>query len=250
MADNVRDLLLEITRCPASTCLGDRAKGEPCSKIVHSQEVSFSEHQVPEPWSGHLSLASILFLSSNPSISPDEDYPRWSWSDHMIADFFECRFGGGEKQWIRDGTYNLNKDGSYPPRPTRFWCEMKRRAQELLQKEPIPGEDYALSEVVHCKSRSEQGVTDAVKRCADLYLHRLLSYSGAKVIVCLGRFAQQVVRETFSIPESVRVHGPVAIGQRDRVFAFLPHPNARAVRSFVGCMKEDEVNLLRGAIAR
>ena len=55
-----------------------------------------SQLQVPEPWSGNLEHAPILFLSSNPSISTAELYPRWEWPDEEIADFFGRRFGGGQ----------------------------------------------------------------------------------------------------------------------------------------------------------
>ena len=51
--------------------------------------------QVPEPWSGDLEGAPILFLSSNPSISTAELYPRWKWPDEEIAGFFGRRFSGG-----------------------------------------------------------------------------------------------------------------------------------------------------------
>jgi hypothetical protein len=54
-----------------------------------------SQLQVPEPWSGELEHALILILSSNPSISTAEIYPRWEWPDEEIADFFGRRFGGG-----------------------------------------------------------------------------------------------------------------------------------------------------------
>lgn len=49
--------------------------------------VTLNEYKVPEPWSGRIEQVPILFLSSNPSISSVEDYPRWSWSDGAIDDF-------------------------------------------------------------------------------------------------------------------------------------------------------------------
>jgi len=48
-----------------------------CSKVVSVQDVPLSEHQVPEPWTGHLDRARLVFISSNPSIDPREAYPSW-----------------------------------------------------------------------------------------------------------------------------------------------------------------------------
>ena len=46
-----------------------------------------------------------------------------------------------------------------------------------------------LSEVVHCKSISEQGVWSALEPCAQLYIQRVLGAAGAPVIVVLGEIA-------------------------------------------------------------
>ena len=52
-----------------------------------------------------------------------------------------------------------------------------------------PGEDFALSEVVHCKSKKEEGVASALSTCSGRYLNELLSCSGALVIVLVGKKA-------------------------------------------------------------
>jgi hypothetical protein len=41
---------------------------------------------------------------------------------------------------------------------------VRQRAIELLQRDVRPGVDYALTEIVHCKSKSENGVAEAKKR--------------------------------------------------------------------------------------
>jgi len=82
-------LLLKVARCPnVERCLNGEV-GHCCSKIVLSQgKESTSEFQSPEPWSGHLSVAPILFLSSNPSIgvTTNEQYPRASWDNESIIE--------------------------------------------------------------------------------------------------------------------------------------------------------------------
>ena len=167
-------LLLEIARCPeAAHCFTHPTADHPCQKIIQVQGAgSLAELQVPEPWSGELEHALILFLSSNPSISTAEVYPRWKWPDEEIADFFGGRFGGGRRQWIKDGTKSLRPDGSYG-KATAFWAAVRQRAMELWQGDVRPGVDYALTEIVHCKSKSEIGVAEARKRCVPRYLRRV-----------------------------------------------------------------------------
>ncbi len=148
----VNKLLREIARCPnVSQCFERNGSVNPCGNIVRSQGIkNLASHQLPEPWSGRLDGAPILFLSSNPSIeSPGEEteeYPRWSWANADIEDFFTNRFGGGRKNWIAGGVRFLRADGSYSPRAVRFWAFVRQRSIELLQREVEPGVDYALSE--------------------------------------------------------------------------------------------------------
>src|SRR5258708_7062718 len=157
------DLLQEITRCPLiQTWFTSPQSPNPCSKIIAMQHpshpTSLDQHQVPEPWSGDLKQAPLLFISSNPSIDEKEEYPLWSWQDQWIEDFFVNRYGGGRRQWIEDSIRSLRHDGSRVP--VRFWIEVRQRAKELFEREVIGGRDYALTEVVHCKSRGEAGVQE------------------------------------------------------------------------------------------
>ncbi len=152
------DLLHEIVHCPiVQQWFTDHNSNNPCAIVISSQRAQSLEHfQVPEPWSGDLEHAPILFLSSNPSFneSRSEEYPGWTWSDEWIADFFRHRFGGGRKQWIDgDGIRGLQRDGSWG-KAVRFWTEVRSRARELLERDVRPGVDYALTEVVHCESRT------------------------------------------------------------------------------------------------
>ena len=84
-------LLARITRCPvAERCLDGEQL--PCSTIVGSQQAAAGGFHVPEPWSGHITRAAVLFVSSNPSIDPGEAYPTSGWDDEGRVDFFACRF--------------------------------------------------------------------------------------------------------------------------------------------------------------
>ena len=158
-------LLIEIAHCPnVQECLESSSDAHPCSRVVLSQGLKpLKEHQIPEPWSGSITKAPLLFLSSNPSISETEIYPRWSCPEEKVRDYFEDRFSKS----IRDGRRTLQRDGNYS-KAVQFWAEVRGRAAELYETQKVTlGRDYVLSEVVHCKSRENEGVELAVKECAD-----------------------------------------------------------------------------------
>lgn len=94
-------LIEQITHCPEVDAVWQGEAGHPCRKIVLTQSTSSEEFQVPEPWAGHLSQAPLLFISSNPSISDDEPYPRWSDPADERVDFFDNRFGPGPQPGAR-----------------------------------------------------------------------------------------------------------------------------------------------------
>lgn len=248
ITQEARNLLLAITRCPVAeaTLRGGRSRAR--ADIVGVQGVGLEEFQIPEPWSGHLATAPVLFLGSNPGYAVSEEYPRRSWSDEEIVDFFENRFGGGRREWVKAGRYTLLQTGEHKERWVRYWAAVRRRAGELLGRDATPGVDYAISEVVHCKSAHERGVGSALEECVPRYLECLISASGARVVVCLGRVADRAVREKWGIADGVAVHGPVEVGGRPRLFAFLPHPNARGERSFAACVSGEDLGRLRAAV--
>lgn len=246
-------LMLEIARCPiAAHCIGGEDIDHPCSRIVRSQSVdSIEEFQSPEPWSGRISKAPILFLSSNPSIGPagPEEYPRAWWVDDSINDHFENRFGGSPRSTIVHGINQVASDGTRARRGTQFWISVRKRAAELLEistAEVVAGDHYVLSEVVHCKSRGEEGVNEALWACAERYLTPLIRESVAHVIVCFGDKAAAVLRRRFDLDPSLSLCGPIAIEGRQRYIAFLPHPNRRGgKKSFEGCLEHGELKELK-----
>ena len=240
------NFLLDIARCPLiPQCLSEKSGASPCDEIVRSQHAKrLDDLQLPEPWSGHLETAPILFVSSNPSIGKSRgEYPQWNWSDTVITDFFENRF----EKWIRDGKYVRRADGSYR-RATAYWASVRLRAQEILGEEPRPGIDYALTEIVHCKSKHEEGVAAASEICTSRYLSQVLTLSGARAIVALGKVAQSTLVRTFGIPNRAQLYGPTRLGERERMVCFLPHPNARMPRTFATVLKPHQMQTLRSFV--
>ncbi|MCU0542433.1 MAG: uracil-DNA glycosylase family protein [Oscillatoriaceae cyanobacterium Prado104] len=245
-----KNLLDEIANCHyARQCLENSGTENPCRKIVeHQSEIGITKFHVPEPWSGKIEDAPILFLSSNPSIGCDEVYPNWDWSSTEVHDYFNNRFGGGNKNWILGGTRSLQIDGTYG-RSTQFWAAVRKRSIELLQREVTPGLDYALTEIVHCKSRDEIGVEQAQEQCVQAYLRKILELAKARVIVVLGVRAKRVIQREFGIPTERLLSEPIEIGGHQRLFTFLPHPNARGDRSFAKCLQNGELERLRRVLA-
>lgn len=243
------NLLIGIARCPiVDHCLANPEQEHPRREIVLSQRSdSLQDHQVPKPWSGHASQAPILFLSSNPSISFSEEYPHPTWGDAAIVDFFEERFSGDYPR-IKSGIYGRQKDGNYPAKGTRFWIGVRARASELLQRRAIPGEDYALSEIVHCKSTGELGVRSAAVTCADRYLADVVRMSGARIVVGLGKVAESAVKRVFALP-SGSVSEPIMLGRRQRTFVFIPHPTSWTNKTFSNCLTGEAIDALRNALA-
>jgi hypothetical protein len=241
-----------VERCLA----GDTT--HPCSTIVRSQGVtSIDDFQVPEPWSGRLSIAPILFLSSNPSIgdAPSKgdttykEYPRVTWDADAIFEYFDYRFGGRPFSSILDGAYHADSDGNRSRRGVNFWLSVRSRAAEILgvtTAELTPGVDYALTEIVRCKSKDETGVSDAISTCVEAYLEPTLSLSAAKLIVVLGKHARNVMADRYQLNPSVALHERVEVANRQRAIVFLPHPSAwGGGKSLAARLAPDELDRIR-----
>lgn len=193
-------LLSRITRCPvAARCLAGEQL--PCSAIVGSQHTAPGGFHVPEPWSGHIARAAVLFASSNPSIDPAEVYPTSSWDDGQRADFFAGRFDQRAVPWVDHRMRPLL--ATTPPvhrdKGTRFWFAARARAGELLERPAVAGTDFALTEVVHCKSLAEAGVAGAYATCVQTWLRPVLSAAAARVIVLFGGYAKRAFGDVYGI---------------------------------------------------
>ena len=239
-----KKLLLEIAHCPNVPLCLTTDHSCPCRNIVSVQAEMLQNFQVPEPWSGQLTRAPLLFLSSNPSISTQEVYPRWSCSDGEIVDFFNNRF----ERWIQDGKRCLLQgEGDTYSHSVAFWAAVRQRARELYDRDEVkPGRDYALTEVVHCKSKQERGVVrKALWECSRRYLCQVLRTSAAAVIVVLGSLAKQaVVRELGLSIDDEQVVPFMRSKNRKQYIAFLPHPNARKARTCADVLSAKELGLL------
>lgn len=232
--DLIAGVVLSVARCPELE-VARSIPGHPCGKIVGLQSAAPESWQVPEPWAGNLAGGRIVFLSSNPSINADEDYPRGDWDDAKIADFVTERFTHG---WVKDERVLL-RDGTYHPKKVQFWLRIRKRAAELLCREADPAVDYAMTEVVHCKSTNEVGVAKAAPTCVARHLDRILAASAAPLVVVVGAKARDELKQLWGLPPGFGQTATVgtdeeanlflhSLGGRPRLIAYLWHPTGPA----------------------
>ena len=127
-----------------------------------------------------------------------------------------------------------------------FWRAVKKHADDILGYKSVPGVDYALSEVVHCKSRQQVGVTAAMAECTNRYLDRLLEIAAAPTIVVLGSSARTAMISHYpTLFSELPPFGSVTklnLASKSRLVAFMPHPNAHMKRSFAERMPENPID--------
>ena len=229
------ELLLAIVRCPEVSKARAEA-GHPCAGIVGLQTAD--AFQAPEPWRGHIDTAPILFLSSNPSIGGSYNFPPASWADDHIVDYYRRSFDQ-DAGHIDESEYNK----------VPFWRQVKGLATEILGRSAVPGVDFALTELVHCKSTGERGVAKAHLTCAGRWLDLVLGVSGASVVVLLGRQARDHCVARWHLDKGRRVHYRVGTPGRERTVVILPHPNARGKRKVGDLVGAEDLGRLRALVS-
>lgn len=233
--NSINMLLKDISRCRnICGCFSSDNSDNPCCGLIESQNVSsIDDFQIPEPWSGFIETAPILFISDYQRLNREEEYPLYSWSDYHIENFFKNRFSGGQKVWVKDGLYPLLKSGQHSAVWNRFWSASKNRAIELYRRaDAVPGIDFATTAAVKCPNINNKQDKSAEKECAQLYLQRLINLSGASVIVAFGDIVTNIICSIYGFRNDKKVTGPVAVNGVLRCFAFLPHHNAKGPRTF------------------
>ena len=226
MNSKVEPVFRTISRCANVTaCLDEPDAPHPCRSIVQYQARgggdTYGKFQVPEPWVGQIDVAPILFVSSNPSIGKD-DHSCGSTPDSTIWESHHLAFGGGSRPYIIDGVWTTNEAVEKLKR-VRYWSWVRKRAQELIpDRSVIPGIDYALTEIVHCKSEHEVGVVEAMQTCADLHFENVMSVAAARVVIVVGSIARRQIFGTAE-PEGLVER---EMGGKPRLLTCLSHPAA------------------------
>lgn len=199
MTDN---LLLKIARCTELTAAkSDNAHA--CFGLVGGQ--CTTNFHIPEPWNGHINKAKILYISSNPSIDPNERYPTESWTDEEITEFFENRF-----------TITTRNKWS------RYWKAINKWTAWIFNEDQTKNllDEYALlTEIVHCKSPTDSTLTPyCQKTCFNNHLREILKLFNGKYVVVVGRIARDFIQNHL---DEEYLHC--------KKIAFIPAPNARGI---------------------
>ena len=203
---DARKLLIEIARCK-NVRLAATDESHCCRPVVAAQGLSRSRHQLPEPWSGHIETAPLLFVGSNPSFDEsDRRFPVEGSADEEIEAYFTT-----------PDRLDLN---------VRYWNVVRSIARWILDREPSPGHDYALTELVRCKSLNERGVPQALATCTELWLKKTFRVSGAKVVIALGKVAREGIASHIRCGSKIGFRGMFDIAGRERAVLMLGHPSS------------------------
>jgi hypothetical protein len=146
-----------------------------CDTVISAQSLPHGLRRMPEPWTGRrrLDRAPILFITSNPNTKPGK-VPNQSevpLPDRLL-DFYE--------------SYFERHPDSIKTVPT--WRRMRIWADQLCRN-PSADVNFALTDAVHCASRKQVGVREALERCATLYLRQVVEAGVARLVVCCGSAA-------------------------------------------------------------
>lgn len=218
----MREVLLQIARCQNFENFNQLQDDHPCRPVIAHQAnhlaPAIDAFHVPEPWRGDILHAPLLFISSNPGFNPLDDCPKSSASDDEIVNYYHRGFPDIFPHiYQSDGKINRRKW-------VRFWASIRARAAELYgitSNEIRPGLDFAITEIVHCKSGKENGVKHARTACTERHLNAVLEASGAHLIVVIGTHAKDVFNSQFKL----RHDQPSSIASlKNKKIIWLPHP--------------------------
>jgi hypothetical protein len=189
-----------------------------------------------------------------------ERYPLAGWTQEDTLAFFLRRFGTVPDSPATPDGYFRRVDGSLSPKRVRFWVAVRDRSRELLGPDASPEFDYCMTEVVHCKSKAEKGVSSASALCAQLHLDRIMRLSPARLVVVLGAKARARVMSLWNLPSAFGSALSMAsdpgqslavrtLGDQKRLVAYLPHPTGMTkLRTFEQVYLSRNFDL--GAVAR
>jgi hypothetical protein len=173
-----------------------------------------------------------------------EPYPVAADGEDYIAGYLGRRFDPSVSPgpYVKDSR-SLLQNGEYGA-PTRFWAEIKRRAEELID-DADPARNYAMTEVVHCKSTRNIGARAASRTCAGLYLHDVFALTAAPIVVVMGQVARRVITGMIpGLPAPPDTRPLADLGGRRRIFLFTGQPGSNEPR-IIARLYAPEIGQLR-----
>lgn len=186
-----------------------------CNPLYRSQSCStLQDFQIPEPWNGDIINAPILFVGLNPGFTKDELYPKvgntyWSQSNGAIdiakvEDFFENRFNGFYVKHSNGRRFRIMTTSLQEKiiRGRTFWGYIKSVADKILNtSNSNPGVDFAITEIVHCKSKNIACIpAKCYEECLNKHFDNILSIAqNLKFIVIIGQPARERISKHLGI---------------------------------------------------
>jgi hypothetical protein len=235
MDEEIKKLMRELINCKN---IDKYYNGEicPCKEIIGIQGIEDKlDFQLPEAWNGDLENKEIVFISSNPSIDNEEEYPTGKWREEDVIDFFNNRFNG---KWTKNNK-TLKKDGTFALKQVNFWNRIENRLNDIYRISGINkinkiGKDFAIFEIVRCKSIGENGITpNIIGQCANLYLEKTLKAAKSlKILIVVGSVARNYFINKFNLENNFNTvpayfYGKIDIYGKEIYLIFIPHTNAR-----------------------
>ena len=259
-------LAIEISHCDEIP-LAIKKFRHPCHLVASSQNPGEpGGRQLADAWSGGIATGRVLFISPSPAINEDpskkrEDFPTKSWSLERAGEYFTHKFDQSRQPIIStfrhptkpdfltrslDGRYRGGVGGSH--RQQKSALGIHERAVELLGDYADPQLDYAVTDIVHCKSTKGVGALQASTHCLNKWMDRTLEISPANLIVVLGAKSRSwfAVRWLMNAPkdfgysvgyeeltQNARAKRDMFVekcGERNRVILFNAHPTFKGLR--------------------
>ena len=212
--------------------------GNVCNPIYLSQNpAGISDYHIPEPWNGDIEHAPILFVSLNPGYTQGENYPYYNNPNFSSSrnglnisateTFFDERFGGKYVKHNNGKKFKvLMTNGQYKS-VHGFWNYVYNISTKLLgMSNVIPGKDFAITEIVHCKSSSVNVIPEACfDECMKKHFNAVLSAAAnIQYLVIVGKQTRDRIAAFFKLGEVQKYKWyDVSIDDKNVKLIFVDH---------------------------
>ena len=209
MTSNAKNIAWEIINCGLQNAPDPNSV---CNALYNSQQcTSIEDFQIPEPWNGDIENAPILFVGLNPGFLDVELYPKlgnqyWTQANGVfdqakVEDFFEHRFNSSHKYVQYPNKTKIALGGYKGLKGRTFWAYVKSIADKIMNGQSTPGVDFAITEIVHCKSKDISCIhSKCYDICFNKHFDNILSIAqNLQYIVVLGRPTRYRISKYFGI---------------------------------------------------
>jgi hypothetical protein len=169
--------------------------------------------------------------------------------DERINDFFSNRFSSqnGYVKSENGRRFSIRmEDGSYKRlKGVSFWSDVHNIARIVLNRDVQIGKDYAITEIIHCKTRTENGVNrKCYEQCLTKWFNQILDVAkNVRSIVVVGKNPRDYVGRFLQIenPQCYKWYECMTLFGRNYKLLFVDHHAARKPgrnERIVNCVKE------------